>query len=302
MQRLGPENYAARLARENRRLQRRKRRWSVDDLITLLLRWTRLAARGRRNLLDLRLEEQTWVLPSLPSTLSGLRLLQLSDLHLDLAPELPETIRRAVAAVPRPIHATVITGDFSQWKRRDFGPALRNILRLLPEWPQPVFAILGNHDRLQIVPPLESAGIRFLLNESVPLVPADREPPGLWLAGVDDPSFFRTHNFPKALEGTPPSAVKILLCHSPEAAPAAARFGFALCLCGHTHGGQICLPGGRPVVLPTKNLPHALVKGRWLVGAMQGYTSRGTGSCGVAARFHCSPEITLHTLQSASER
>jgi predicted MPP superfamily phosphohydrolase len=81
-------------------------------------------------------------------------------------------------------------------------------------------------------------------------------------------------------------------------AEAAAQFGFALCLAGHTHGGQICLPNGKALVLPTKNLPPALVAGRWQAGPMPGYTSRGTGSCGVNARFHCPPEITLHTLYS----
>ncbi|HLJ06078.1 MAG TPA: hypothetical protein VKT26_07390, partial [Acetobacteraceae bacterium] len=73
--------------------------------------------------------------------------------------------------------------------------------------------------------------------------------------------------------------------------------GFDLLLAGHTHGGQICLPGGIPVILASK-LPRSLGKGAWKYRAMAGYTSVGTGACGVPVRFNCPPEVTLHTLRT----
>jgi predicted MPP superfamily phosphohydrolase len=69
-------------------------------------------------------------------------------------------------------------------------------------------------------------------------------------------------------------------------------------LSGHTHGGQICLPGGRHLVSSSRGLPRQFVKGRWQSGGMCGYTSPGTGSSGVAARLNCPPEITVHVLRS----
>jgi len=76
---------------------------------------------------------------------------------------------------------------------------------------------------------------------------------------------------------------------------------FDLHLSGHTHGGQICLPGGIPLIR-NGNCPKEMIAGAWRYGKMHGYTSRGTGCCGVAARFFCPPEITVHTLRrTASE-
>ena len=66
-------------------------------------------------------------------------------------------------------------------------------------------------------------------------------------------------------------------------------------LCGHTHGGQICLPGAVPVMTSSK-MPRRFASGQWREGGMQGYTSRGIGTSVVDARFYCAPEIVLHTL------
>ena len=60
----------------------------------------------------------------------------------------------------------------------------------------------------------------------------------------------------------------------------------------------MCLPGGHALIVPCK-IPKKFVAGRWTLGGLQGYTSRGTGACGVAARWNCPPEITLHILRAA---
>ena len=69
-------------------------------------------------------------------------------------------------------------------------------------------------------------------------------------------------------------------------------------LAGHTHGGQICLPGSIPITLDS-NLPRAFGAGAWRYGGMAGYTSVGAGSSVIAVRLNCLPEITLHRLDSA---
>ena len=79
----------------------------------------------------------------------------------------------------------------------------------------------------------------------------------------------------------------------------AAHFGFNLLLSGHTHGGQICLPGGFPITLDSV-LPRSMGAGAWKYQDMIGYTSVGAGSSVVPVRFNCPPEITLHHLHVAS--
>jgi predicted MPP superfamily phosphohydrolase len=89
-----------------------------------------------------------------------------------------------------------------------------------------------------------------------------------------------------------------LLSHTPETYRHAAYADFNLMLCGHTHGGQICLPGGVPVITDA-DVPRALARGAWRYQNLVGYTSAGAGSCIVDVRINCPPEITLHRLRRA---
>ena len=70
----------------------------------------------------------------------------------------------------------------------------------------------------------------------------------------------------------------------------------SLLLNGHTHGGQICLPGGVPITLDAR-CPRQMGAGAWAYGDMQGYTSVGAGSCIVPVRLNCLPEVVLHHLR-----
>jgi predicted MPP superfamily phosphohydrolase len=117
----------------------------------------------------------------------------------------------------------------------------------------------------------------------------------LHLAGVDDAHFYRMDSIEKAAAAIPPGEFALLLSHTPEVYRQAAHAGFDLMLSGHTHGGQICLPGGIPLTLEA-DLPRRLGAGAWRHHGMQGYTSSGLGTSVVTARFNCPPEITLHTL------
>jgi predicted MPP superfamily phosphohydrolase len=102
----------------------------------------------------------------------------------------------------------------------------------------------------------------------------------------------------KAASSIPPGGFCILLSHTPEIYRQAAHADFCLLLSGHTHGGQLCLPGSVPLTLDSA-LPRPLGSGAWRYHHMDGYTSVGVGSSIVPVRFNCPPEITLHHLRCA---
>ena len=89
---------------------------------------------------------------------------------------------------------------------------------------------------------------------------------------------------------------KIALVHSPEVAHLAAPAGYALYLCGHTHAGQICLPGGQPIITNSA-LRWRHARGLWRRGDMLGYTSPGAGTSGLPVRYFTRGEVTVLTLR-----
>lgn len=256
------------------------------------LRITGLAAWGRRNALALTVRRNTIVLPDLPPAFVGLRILHLSDLHFDGFPDFGQRIARTIAG--QAFDLTVITGDYRFYTHGGYAHLASELAALAPAIACRfgVFGVLGNHDLIEMVPMIERAGVRLLLNEAVRL---ERDGDELWLVGLDDAHFFGLHDFARALAGVPAAAFRVLLVHSPELLPEAAAHGFRLYLTGHTHGGQICLPGGFAPYMNIRCHPD-LISGAWRYGAMQGYTSAGVGASGVFARFFCPPEIVIHTL------
>ena len=133
----------------------------------------------------------------------------------------------------------------------------------------------------------------MLLNESEAIVRGDEQ---IFLAGIDDAHYYRVDNIEKAASLIPRNAFSILLSHTPEIYRQAAHADFRLLLSGHTHGGQVCLPGSVPFTLDSA-LPRYLGSGAWKYHNMDGYTSVGVGSSIVPVRFNCPPEITLHYLR-----
>lgn len=271
-----------------------ERFFSVNAGISALISLCGMRERGLRNILDLRVEEHDVILPSLPAAFEGFRLMQLADLHCDLEVQMMERIREVMLTIPH--DAVVLTGDYHNKVSKPFDRSLDEMLRLIPHLHPLRFATLGNHDFLQKVEPLEAAGLPFLLNESCSI---ERGGSRLWICGIDDPHFFCTHDLEKARAGVPKGEISILLSHSPETYREAAPLGYDLHLSGHTHGGQICAPSGIPLYRNAPGCRREHLAGSWREGRMIGYTSRGTGSAGVAARFYCPPEITIHTLRSS---
>jgi len=271
---------------------------ALGTVIDSLLKCTGFRDRARRNCHDYRLIRNEVYLPDLPCAFDGYTILHLSDLHADGLLDDGEGIMRIVEAVPCDL--AVMTGDFSF---EDSGSNSEICLESLVPIARTIraqdgiYGILGNHDLLEMVPSLEQMGIRMLLNDAVRLRRGTAE---VLLAGVDDPHFYKCHNLQKALSGADQDHCIILLSHSPEIAAEASRCGVDFYLCGHTHGGQICLPGGIALFANTPSCLRRYVAGSWNCGSMKGYTSRGTGFSLTAARFFCPPEITLHTLHSGS--
>jgi predicted MPP superfamily phosphohydrolase len=266
--------------------------YSVHALMRLALQSVGLYGRGRRNATAIRIRANDVVIPSLPPAFEGFRLLQLSDIHLDMEREISHALAERVREAEYDL--CVITGDFRARTYGEIEPVMNAMAGLRMHIDRPVYAILGNHDFIEMVPDLEALDVRMLLNESVTI---EHQGAAIHLAGIDDPHYYRADNLEKAADGIPEDAVSILLAHSPEIYLHAAYAGFDLMLCGHTHGGQICLPGGVALTYNAK-CPRALGKGAWRWEGLQGYTSTGSGTCVVPVRYNCPPEITVHRLRA----
>jgi hypothetical protein len=260
-------------------------------LVPLVLRLLGLWRRAHAECLAVRVIENEVFLPALPAAFDGFRLLQITDLHTDIDPGLAA----AVIAALRRTHfdRAVLTGDYHNEIGEDWDHSVELTASIIPHLGNAPLATLGNHDLLDMVPPLEAAGLTFLLNENVAI---DRDGDRLWIVGIDDAEYYRTHFPLHARAGIPADACAILLSHSPECFRESAAAGFALQLSGHTHGGQICLPGGIAIVRKS-TVPGRMIAGPWSHRDLVGYTSPGTGSCTAAARLNCPPEITVHTLR-----
>jgi predicted MPP superfamily phosphohydrolase len=186
-----------------------------------------------------------------------------------------------------------MTGDYRALTFGPYDAALAGLKLLRPHLRGEVYAVLGNHDTIRMVPAMESVSYTLLLNECVRL---QRGGEALYLAGIEDAHFYRLENYHRAAHDIPPSSASILLSHTPETYRHAAHAGFDLMLCGHTHGGQICLPGGVPILTEATS-PRALARGSWRYHDMTGYTSVGAGTSIVDVRLNCPPEVTLHRLR-----
>jgi len=260
-------------------------------LIKAALVSTGLYRRGLENARAVRVIRNSVASTRLPAPFDGFTLLHLSDLHLDLSEEITQNILALVEGCT--YDACVLTGDYRAGTSGPYDAALAGIKRMRQVLRGPVFAVLGNHDSVAMLPGIECLGIRVLMNE---FERVERNGASIVVAGVDDAHFFRADDVEKAASGNGEADYSILLSHTPEIYRRASQSGFDLMLSGHTHGGQICLPGQVPVTLDS-DLPRRFGAGAWQYKRMTGYTSRGASCSIIPVRFNCPPEITLHTLR-----
>lgn len=259
-------------------------------VIRALLMVSGLYWRGRRNAGKVVLKHNPIRTPQLPKAFDDFTILQISDLHVEQSEAAMTRVIQIVETLRYDI--CLLTGDY---RTKTWGPyeeSLAGVARVRAALKGPVYGVLGNHDTVRMVPGLEGMGIRMLLNESETIEHGGER---IHLAGIDDAHFYRVDNIEKAAESIPHQEFSILVTHTPEVYRQAAHADFDVLLSGHTHGGQLCLPGGIPVTLSAV-LPRALGAGPWRHHGMIGYTSVGAGSSVVPVRFNCPPEITLHRL------
>jgi predicted MPP superfamily phosphohydrolase len=260
-------------------------------IIRSMLKLTGLYWRARKNAENVQIRRHDILLPELPASFDGFTILQVSDLHVDMN---KGAMDRLIELLPTVVYdACVLTGDY---RGKTFGPfdaAVEGVARVRAQLKGPVYGVLGNHDTIRMVLALEEMGVTMLLNESATLV---RGADCIHLVGIDDAHYYRVDNLEKATAQIPNGEFAILLSHTPEIYRQAAHAGFKLLLSGHTHGGQICLPGAVPITLDAV-LPRRMGAGPWKYHEMVGYTSVGVGSSILAVRINCPPEITLHRLR-----
>ncbi|MFN2149637.1 MAG: metallophosphoesterase [Anaerolineales bacterium] len=243
----------------------------------------------------LQIERVSIPLPSIPPGLDGTRIICLSDFHLHPYTQI-ELIEDCVQVVNR-LEADVICllGDYV-FDRAD------SILQLAPVLAEltsrcGVYAVLGNHDLwtdpLLVASTLERAGIPVFANEHTAL-----DLPGgtLLLAGLQD-GWSGHPDLNAALPAAADAQPVILMMHEPDFADRYVLDGRVdLQLSGHTHGGQVRLPGIGAPFLPRYGQKYD--QGLYDLGGMQLYTTRGIGVIGPPLRFNCRPEITLLTIKS----
>lgn len=264
-------------------------------LIATVLMATGLYWRGLRNAKRVELVHNTIASAKLPKAFDGFTILHLSDLHVDITEGAMERVQSLVRDIDCDI--CVLTGDYRGATSGSCDPTIAGVERIVKAVRGPVYGVLGNHDSIAMLPPFEAMGIRMLLNETETIARGGER---LHLAGIDDAHFFRVDNIEKAASDIPHDEFSILLSHTPEIYRQAAHAAFDVLLSGHTHGGQICLPGRVAITLDSA-LPRRLGAGAWRYHGMNGYTSVGAGCSVLPVRFNCPPEITLHHLRSAAQ-
>ncbi len=267
--------------------------WRSVVLIRTALRLVGLWNLGVRNAKRIELRRLTLTFDSLPEAFDGFRILHLSDFHFFRPTGIPDTLYDVVRGLD--VDVCALTGDFRFSRRAPQAYAIDGLKRLT-ECVRPrhgFYAVLGNNDTSALVEPYRAMGISVLMNEPAKI---ERGGQGVWIAGVDDPHEFRCANLDQAVEDIPEGAFTILLAHSPDLVFDAAASGIDVYLCGHTHGGQICLPWFGAIHL-NSNAPREYGSGRWRRDAMYGYTTTGVGASTLPIRFFCPPEAVVIELR-----
>ncbi|MBK9169784.1 MAG: metallophosphoesterase [Bryobacterales bacterium] len=248
---------------------------------------------------DFRTVEADLTIPGLPKALDGLRIVQLSDIHL--GPFLSEDDLAWVvgAANETQPHLAVVTGDLISAPGDPLDQCLQQLAALKSD--AGILGCLGNHERYaraeaHATREGQARGIRFLRGETERLVFGGA---ALNIAGVDYQSVRQRRLYLKNGEKlVAPDAVNLLLTHNPDVLPAAARLGFDAALAGHTHGGQVTVE----ILSQSLNVARFMtpyVYGRYSEGRTAMFVTRGIGTIGLPLRLGAPPEIALVRLRAA---
>ena len=236
----------------------------------------------------------TLSLPRLDHQFDGLRLVQISDIHIGTwisRQQLAEAVDLTNDQQP---DIVALTGDFVTFEPHRFADDLvKELSRLSPRLAS--LAILGNHDHWTdarlIRKILARSGIIDLSNR---IYTIERDNALLHIAGIDD-YMNQKDRLDLVLAKLPDQGAAILLAHEPDYADISAKTGrFDLQLSGHAHGGQVNLPFIGPPFLP--GFGRKYFSGLYQVNGMQQYTTRGIGTAELQVRINCRPEISVISL------
>ena len=278
-------------AERKHRYRRLFLRSAVSTVATLSGTGWLLSEFGERNYPQVY--RKTLPIPGLPDALHGFTICQMSDFHRSWMVSEAHIRRGAEMANALKPDLTVLTGDFITDNSR-YAESCACALSTL-QARHGVYGVLGNHDYWHgpevVAREIEHAGVRLLRNASVPLRTGNVD---WWLCGVND-ALADAVDLDAALRGVPKGAFHTLLCHEPNFANRAAERGVPLQLSGHTHGGQVRIPG-IPSHYPRGGglYPIGLRKVRHSPSLV--YTNVGLGVISIPIRINCPPEVSLLTL------
>jgi predicted MPP superfamily phosphohydrolase len=244
-----------------------------------------------------RVNRHEVVIEGLDPRHDGVRIAQLSDIHvgnLTPASHVRAAIDAANASKPDLI---VLTGDYVCWRRHEAELAGEQLGGLKASR---VLAVLGNHDYFThgagVRAALERNGYEVLRNRTTI---ADVRGAPLTMVGVDDP-VTRHDDLDAAFAGAPANRTKVVLCHAPDRGPALAARGADLVLSGHTHGGQIFVKGITDRIM--KRIGLNFRRGIYELGEKtKMYVTPGVGFSGVTRRVGegTDAEVAVLTLRAA---
>jgi len=250
---------------------------------------------GQRNTLEVQLKDLEFEFSDLPPAFDDYRILFISDMHIDGMDALTNRITELIDSSDYDL--CILGGDYTfsyGWKEGLDHSNLKRIVQKLIAKTR-VVGILGNHDVYAVAELLDGMGVEILINDNTLI---EKGQDNIHIAGIDDSHYFGSDDLSQATSGIEGESFKILAAHSPESLNKASHLGYNLYLTGHTHGGQVCLPGGTQIVRGA-SMPRKFLKGCWQCGKMSGYTTTGAGTSGLDVRFFCKPEIAMITLKRA---
>lgn len=230
----------------------------------------------------------------LPDELIGLRILHLSDFHTrNYWPPAYDTLLRGIQDNPPDL--ILFTGDYVE-SRRDHMPAVPHVKRLVAGFRARLgcFGTLGNHDLYHFAPQLDNTNVT-LLEGARRLISLDNS--AIEIIGL--PGVHRDDLKDEFLRTLPPRTsrtLRIVMCHFPDHFPRVRFLEPDLFLTGHTHGGQVCLPGGIPIITHTK-LPRRYCRGVHRIGPTWLVVNHGLGFSGLPLRVNCPAEVVELKLQ-----
>ena len=257
-----------------------------------ILKSVKLYEKGCRNAKNIVVREIDVSFTDLPESFDSYRILHLTDLHLDAIEGIENIVCERVQNLQYDL--CVMTGDYREGIDGGFKQISNPMKRMVAaiKAKDGILATLGNHDSYLMVEHLERMGIKILVNETLFIV---RKKERIAVTGLDDPHYYYTDQIVTTLEEDIKD-FKIVLAHSPEVYDLAADNDYNLYLCGHTHGGQICLPVGIPIFTHLCN-GRKFYRGLWSYAKMKGYTSQGFGTSAIPIRFNTQGEIAVITLK-----